>query len=311
MKIGFLIALLLTVLVAARPLGAQTDDSKITFEVASVKPAGPFVPGAGRGNGTYDPGRFTLPRATLSDLLTMAYDVPADQISGPAWLSERGTYVYSIAAIMPPDTTKDKFRLMLQNLLAERFHVILHHEAQPRPGYELVVAKEGPRLKEWVPSTDAAPFKPGRDANGFPKLAPGAAAAGGVTFNTSGRPAVYRMAFRETIAAFCLRLGAFITQSNGAPMGSPQPRVVDRTGLAGTYEFTLEFADAMPPAAAATPPAPAADNAGMPMASVPGEGFPNIFTAVEKQLGLHLVKVRSVSVDVLIVDRADKVPSEN
>jgi len=49
----------------------------------------------------------------------------------------------------------------------------------------------------------------------------------------------------------------------------------------------------------------------MPAASDPGEGLPNIFTAVEKQLGLKLMKVKDVQVDVLIVDGADKIPTEN
>ena len=94
-------------------------------------------------------------------------------------------------------------------------------------------------------------------------------------------------------------------------MGSPQPRVVDRTGLTGIYEFTLEFAGTMPLAPGIVPSAPPADDAGMPIANDPGEGLPNIFTAVEKQLGLKLVKVKDVPVDVLIVDSADKVPTEN
>jgi uncharacterized protein (TIGR03435 family) len=43
----------------------------------------------------------------------------------------------------------------------------------------------------------------------------------------------------------------------------------------------------------------------------PGTGGPNIFTALEKQLGLKLVKSRSVPVDTMVVDRLDKVPVEN
>jgi uncharacterized protein (TIGR03435 family) len=49
----------------------------------------------------------------------------------------------------------------------------------------------------------------------------------------------------------------------------------------------------------------------MPLASDPTGGAPDIFTAVEKQLGLKLVKVRDIPVDTLIVDNADKVPTEN
>jgi uncharacterized protein (TIGR03435 family) len=172
------------------------------------------------------------------------------------------------------------------------------------------VAPGGPKIKEWKPVPDAAPGKPGVDANGFPRLAPGGGPGVAFTMNTSGRPAPIRMNFRGPMSTFCRSLGTDINESNGAPMGAPQPRVVDRTALTGIYEFTLEFAGTML-IPGMVPPAPPAEDTGMPVASDSGEGLPNIFTAVEKQLGLKLVKVKDVPVDVLIVDNADKVPTEN
>jgi uncharacterized protein (TIGR03435 family) len=122
MKLGSIVALSLTAFLAV-----QAADSNVAFEAASVKPAGPFVPGEmggmRGGPGTGDPGRITIPRATLSDLLARAYDVWLDQISGPAWLDDRSAYAYRIDATLPPNTTTEQFRLMLQNLLAERFPV--------------------------------------------------------------------------------------------------------------------------------------------------------------------------------------------
>lgn len=262
------------------------------FEVASVKPAGPFVPsgrtalGIGGGPGTEDPGRITAARATLADLLTRAYDVRYDQISGPLWLSD-GSYAYAIDATIPPNTTKDQFRLMLQNLLAERFHLKLHHQAQARSGYELTVAPGGPKLKPWKPSA-----KSGRPA-----------APVSIMMNTSGRPYPVRMSFHESMEAFCRGLGADINISNGEPMNGAQPRVVDRTGLTGAYEFTLEFAGAMVVPGAAPPSQQ--DAAADPV------DLPNIFVAIQKQLGLKLVKVNNVPVDMLIVDNADKIPTAN
>jgi len=106
----------------------QTADTRPAFEVASVRPAPPYVPGqpyqVRGGPGTDDPGQFTAPRASLMSLLATAYGVAFDQISGPDWLE---TEIYSVAAKIPPNTTKDRFNLMLQNLLAERFHLTLHH----------------------------------------------------------------------------------------------------------------------------------------------------------------------------------------
>ncbi len=58
---------------------------------------------------------------------------------------------YEITATMPPGTTKEQVRLMLRNLLVERFHLAVHHEARNFPGYELTVAKDGPKLKESIP----------------------------------------------------------------------------------------------------------------------------------------------------------------
>jgi uncharacterized protein (TIGR03435 family) len=289
-------------------LAVEAADSNVTFEAASVKPAGPFVPGEmggmRGGPGTGDPGRITSARATLSDLLARAYDVWLDQISGPAWLNDRSAYAYRIDATLAPNTTMEQFRLMLQNLLAERFHLRLHHETKTRPGYELVVASGGPKLKEWDPAASAAPGKPGVDGNGFPTLPPGAPVR--YIMRMGGGVAPIRTTRRETMAMFCRGLGGDISMSNGTPTG-PQARVVDKTGLTGTYEFTLEFAGSM----GMMPSAPAEGEPGMPLASDPTGGAPDIFTAVEKQLGLKLVKVKDIPVDILIVENADKVPTAN
>jgi uncharacterized protein (TIGR03435 family) len=48
----------------------------------------------------------------------------------------------------------------------------------------------------------------------------------------------------------------------------------------------------------------------MTLASDPS-GAPNIFTALEKQLGLKLQRTDNMTVDVLVVDKADKIPAEN
>ena len=108
------------------------------------------------------------------------------------------------------------------------------------------------------------------------------------------------------MAMFCRGLGNNINMSNGTPTG-PQARVVDKTGLTGTYEFTLEFAGSV----GMMPSAPAEGEPGTPLASDPTGGAPDIFTAVEKQLGLKLVKVKDIPVDILIVENADKVPTAN
>ena len=47
-----------------------------------------------------------------------------------------------------------ELRLMLQQLLADRFKLILHHETKETPVYELTVAKGGPKLPKPRPPDD-------------------------------------------------------------------------------------------------------------------------------------------------------------
>jgi uncharacterized protein (TIGR03435 family) len=275
----------------------QTAGSKLTFEVASVRPAEQAQGELGRmqgGPGTPDPGRVTFTRSTLAQLLTRAYDVWPDQVLGPAWLKDYRGPVYTVSATMPPDTTKEQFRIMLQNLLAERFHMKVRKERQSRPGYELVLASGGHRLKPFVPDDGVSPAEAHRSTLSM-------------NMSNSGAGAMRQQA-RETMAEFCRELAGSINVSNGAPTGGPQPRVADKTGLAGMFEFSLEFAGSLHPLAPAVPPV---HGEAAPSASDPGDGLPSIFAAVEKQLGLKLVKVKDVPVEVIIVDAADKVPTEN
>jgi uncharacterized protein (TIGR03435 family) len=93
--------------------------------------------------------------------------------------------------------------------------------------------------------------------------------------------------------------------------------VVDKTGLTGTFDYTLEFApdnNVMGPFGAfPLPPAlPPGGDTGPPGAGAAGaqSEYPNIFTAVQEQLGLKLDK-KTGPVDVLVIDRAEKTPVAN
>ena len=102
------------------------------------------------GPGTKDPGRINYSGVTLKMLLKRAYDIGPEQISGPDWLdSER----YDIMATVAAGTTPEQFRLMLQNLVAERFELRQHRETKTLAVYLLIVAKNGPKLEapETVP----------------------------------------------------------------------------------------------------------------------------------------------------------------
>jgi uncharacterized protein (TIGR03435 family) len=289
-----------------------------TFEVASVKLAvGAGQPPYGQigGPGTNDPGRFHVSRTTMFGLLIKAFDVSTDQIAGPAWLKDIQHYSYTVDAVIPPNTTKDQFQQMLQNLLAERFHLIFHRQTRNFPGYDLVVDKGGPKFKEITPTPDAgarpldvrtAP----KGADGFPAI-PGSQTFPGGDFRTGQSRTKYQ---ERTMAQFVSNLGFAIgsSQGKGVNDGFLQPRVVDETGLTGKYTFILEYYSAgLARAAVLVPLGVDSAASSPPAASEPDVGGPNIFTAIQKQLGLRLDKVADVPLEVIVVDSVDKLPTAN
>jgi uncharacterized protein (TIGR03435 family) len=283
----------------------------LQFEVASARRAAPDAHLERRGGpGTADPGRIFYSRVTLLELLTVAYGVRGDQVSGPDWLQ---TERYTINAKIPPNTTKDQFNLMLQDLLAERFHLTLHHAAKEFPAYELVVASGGHKMQPSPPDVPATAAAPGDAAlaalktmakTGFPSLQPGSP---GSVFLGGG---MVRSTNSVTMAEFAATLGAMVNISNGGigGLGSTVPRVVDKTGLNGKFTFTLEFAGSVQlPASLRMGEQPAEASP----TSNPGSAGPSLLTALKQQLGLKLEKKKPVILDLLVVEHVDKVPTEN
>src|SRR5579863_1517921 len=124
------------------------------FEVASIKqrvlPAGTRISG----------NRVTVRTVTLAVLVQAAYDVKDYQVSGgPGWAAARGGDLWDIAAKAEGAgaMSMEQARVLLQNLLAERFHLRLRHEPKEIAVYNLVVAKGGTRLRA-VP--EDAPMDP-------------------------------------------------------------------------------------------------------------------------------------------------------
>lgn len=291
--------------------GAALGQAKLEFEVATVKPAapGPTMIGRQGGPGTRDPGRVNYTGMALKNLLSFAYGVKIFQISGPSWMaSER----YDITATIPEGATKEQFAVMLQNLLLDRFKIKLHHETKEFPLYELSVAKNGPKLKASVPDANVNPNDPppppgplpkGKD--GFPQLPPGRKGLF-IMLRPNG---FHLAAMVQSMSEFS---DVLAEQLGGA--------VVDKTGLSGTFEFTLDFApepdffqrnglNPPPP----TPPGgngPAAGPTPGPTAAGDPAEAPNIFTAVQDQLGLKLEKKKG-PLDMIVIDQVEKTPTEN
>ena len=309
----------LAVLIWCEFATGQVMNKHLEFDVASVKLAPPK--GAGDttsrgGPGTSDPGQVTYERTWLRNLVADAYAVRIDQVSGPDWIN---TEAYSIVAKIPPNTTKDQFNEMLQNLLAERFHLTIHHETKTVPVYVLFAAPDGPKLKSASADPNAvgaAPATPTCDArakNRFPGLRPGRSEA------HQWCPGMAYYTYRQTMSEFALGLGTFVSMSNGDGIirgGPPAPFVVDETGLTGRFEFTLEFAGSIFPSSQVQVAALIASGS-IPSGSSPekiadqprGAG-PDLFNALGKQLGLKLEKDKR-PVDFLVIDNADKVPTAN
>ncbi len=330
----------LAVLVSCVAL-AQTEEAP-AFEVASIKPAAPQPAGMLRimmrgGPGTPDPGQLTYSNVTLKNILMNAYDVKNYQIEGPGWLdSER----YDIVAKIPKGATKEQFRLMLQNLLAERFKVGLHHETKEMPIYSLVVGKNGPKMKESVEepaATDGAGKDGGPAAGGAtgappppppPEAALGHATPGRISVGKDGMPRLPGGMPKGAMAVM-MSGGRLRMASNGQTMaglinmlanqlGRP---VVDNTGLTGKYDFTLDFAPeeggrmmgpmgAMPPPAMAPGHMGEGGGGGLAASTPDAQSAPSLFTAVQEQLGLRL-EPKKGPVELLVIDRAEKVPTED
>jgi uncharacterized protein (TIGR03435 family) len=319
MRTTILAGLLLSAQIAAFGQGgaAQTPDPKLQFEVATVKISPPMVGntrpalmGTHGGPGTADPGQFTLGYAPIKTILVQAFGVKALQISGPAWVDKADGDRYDIVAKVPAGASKEDLKTMLQNLLVERFGMAFHRETKELPGYELVVGKNGPKLKESeidpnppapVPPPAGQPFKIEMDRNGLPQLPPGR--PGMLMGGGRGRNVI--VARQQAIS----QLANYLENLIGKP-------VVDKTGLTAKYDYGFAF-DATglpggfnPPTAAAPAPQTAGAAGAPPAFDAASDSAPSLFNAVQQELGLRLDQ-KKVTVELVVIDRLEKVPSEN
>jgi uncharacterized protein (TIGR03435 family) len=244
----------------------------------------------------------------MFSLLMTAYDVELDRIFGPSWIMENmGPNLYQVDATMPPDTTKARYQLMMQQMLRERFRLEIHREKRNFPGYELTIAEGGPKLKESEPDPNAPPDASleKRNPAGMLLLQPGPQ-----MLTSLGWGVIIVQVQQKSIGDLVKVMGRMINQSLGEnpnDFASPKARVFDRTGLTATWDFTLRFSCELCQFAATNgavaPPTP------LPADSPGGE--PSIFVALRKQLGLKLNKVKDVPLDVIVVDRVEKTPTAN
>jgi uncharacterized protein (TIGR03435 family) len=109
------------------------------FDVASIK-LSTAPPGSSSGIDT-DTGKIHAHYVTLKRCIRGAYNIPEARIfGGPKWVEDER---YDIDAKAPGPAGEHDLMAMLQQLLAERFHLAIHRETRPLPGYAIVVGKKG------------------------------------------------------------------------------------------------------------------------------------------------------------------------
>jgi uncharacterized protein (TIGR03435 family) len=214
----------------------------------------------------------------------VAYGVQADLISGtPDWVKSEK---YDVDVTLPDSSVEEapkpgagigieKLRPMLQALLADRFHLTLHRQTRDLQVYELAVAEGGPKLQEASPqymNPNGINGPEGRlPKRGLMKMGPGELTDQDTTLER----------FSEQLS---WQLGR---------------TVVDKTGLTGTYDFSLRWT-------------PGESEAGMMKLTgvkpEAGDG-PSIFTAIQEQLGLKL-ETKTSPMSIVVVDRVER-PAEN
>ncbi len=245
------------------PLKPMAADANPTFEVATIKPSDPNVPGNWfRVNGR----NFTTHNISLDGLIKFAYGVHGKQIlNGPDWMDHD---TYDIAAV--PDgegqPSDKQWKGMLQKLIAERFKMTFHQDKRELAVFALTVSKDGP--KNMAENTGGGSL-PGMFFRGTP---------GGIMLPANN----------ATMKDFTGLLQEVV-------LDKP---VVDQTGLKGRYDFTLKWApDDSQFGGHVPPPSDAAD------------APPNLFTAVQEQIGLKIDSTKAM-VDVMVVDHVEK-PTAN
>lgn len=250
------VVFLLVVLVTSLSKLIDAQEPKPSFEVATVRRNQSAV--SDWNQGVRPGGRFVATNAPLVALIEYAYAVPNDRLEDvPRWAR---TERFDIAAKAEEDAPTEQLQLMLRTLLEERFRLVIRRETRDMPISTLVLARSdgrvGPNLVRVSGPDDCEQVAATRRD---PSL--GALTMGGCG-SISG------------IAGVAGRHMATV--------------VVDRTGLAGTFKFTMHYAD---------------------LSTKDDPNLPSFVTALHEQLGLTLRPGRG-PVEVLVIESAER-PSEN
>jgi uncharacterized protein (TIGR03435 family) len=312
------------VALAAGALYGQAPAAAPAFEVASIKPVDMPTPasiasGKIHAGMKIDAARVDIGLFSLQDLISKAYDVKPYQINGPAWLNGQR---FDVVAKMPDGATKEQVPAMLQALLADRFKLTIHHEKKEQSVYALVVAKGGSKMKESdkLPEEQAAaPGGPSAPAasTGSSEVSVKATGSGAVMSDGKGGQQKVSMGAdgkmhiensRANMSDFAQGLSGFVDRP-----------IVDMTELKGFYQVSLELSmqdmmAAARKAGVAIPNGPAGGGGGGADAARPADAAsdstPGSIFASLQALGLKL-EPRKMPVDLIVVDKVEKMPTDN
>ncbi len=241
--------------------------SSVRFEAASLK----IAPPRNRPFQQSDPGRMSFQNSTLQGLLWEAYRVWPYQIVWPReWKREQ----YDLTATFAPGSSKAQVREMLQELLAERLNLRMHHESRELPVYALTIAKSGLRM-----------HKVELDPDGDPQTFPS-----NIQFLSQDK--VIKGKLPMTYLVLVL----------GMDLDRP---LVDMTGLKDVYEIDLQYTAAPRPNQAAY-----AAMSQEELGALKVSAAASLMAALESKLGLH-VEARKAPVDMIVIDHVETTPIEN
>lgn len=192
------------------------------FDVVSVKPGDPRLPGK---LFDFSPGRLVQENYPLWNAVSLAFDVPRDQLAAP--LPDLVGQPFTIDARLPVTATATELKQMLRALLVDRFKLRVHVETRERDAFALTLARRDGRLGPQLRSsrvdcrTRAEAERRGEPGPPIPEGSKGCVfKVGAGTFDVGGVPLSTLM----------------VAISSGA--GRP---LLDRTGLTGTFDADMQW----------------------------------------------------------------------
>ena len=253
----------------AAPPKPMAADANPSFAVATIKPSNPGTPSSQTKIIRVIGRQYVTQNTSLADLIEVAYGVHPRQIKGPSWVADDKFDLVGIPDVEGQPSGK-QWLTMVQKLLAERFRLALRREKKELPVYFLSVDKSG--LKNVTASESTSPFPSGLE---FIPSADGL-----------------------TLPARNTAMAQFAQMLQQVVLDRP---VIDKTGLAGRFDFEFTFTPDESQFNGHPPRLPPPTNT--------THSSPGLFDAIQRQLGLKLTP-DTAPVDVLVIDHVEK-PSAN